>query len=58
MSLALVEFCKDPALLNAGYKYTVVVVAEGDETDVLDLVDFKSAKEAVEYASYINGEPR
>lgn len=51
---ACVEVCQDAALINQGFKYTVVVVDPGNETDVLDLVDFRVKETAIAYAEGFN----
>lgn len=51
---AYVEECQDDLMLQLGYQFTVVVVAEEDESDVLDLLDFKDKPTADAWAADIN----
>lgn len=51
---AFVEACQDPALINAGYHFTVVVVDADEESDVLDLLDYDCELLAHCVAMHIN----
>lgn len=51
---ACVESCQDLALINRGFKYTVVVIDPDNETDVLDLIDFREKETAIAYAEGFN----
>lgn len=51
---AYVEECQDDLLVELGYSFTVVVVAEEDESDVLDLIDCKDELSADSRAEDIN----
>lgn len=43
-------------LWGMGYRYTVLVVAADDPTDVLDMVDFKTIEKAETYAEWVSNE--
>lgn len=51
---AVVDNCDNPDLIKEGYLYTVVITADDDCTDIVDLVDFRTEEAAEAYAEGFN----